>query len=127
MKGTLERQKNYLKKENAPDNAPTEKCSMARSGSVHFDGGRARHSPCLFLWKYFGVLRLKCTKKNQFSYFKKLSRVLEKIFSQTFNHFFEEKTIQKSKFQILCAKCFNQFSSSSPSQKSIFMHDTILV
>ena len=64
MKGTLERQKNYLKKENAPDNAPTEKCSMARSGSVHFDGGRARLSPCLFSWKYFGILGLEMAEKG---------------------------------------------------------------
>ena len=75
---------------------------MARSGSVHFDGGRARLSPCLFSWKYFGILGHKSPQKNQFSYFKNLSRVLEKNISQTFNRFFEEKTIQKSKFKIHC-------------------------
>lgn len=100
---------------------------MARSGSVHFDGGRARLSPCLFSWKHFGILRLKCARKNQFSYSKKLSSVLEKNISQTFKHFFEEKTIQKSKFQIHCAKCFNQFLSPFPSQKSIILHDMMQV
>ena len=99
----------------------------ATRGSVHFDGGRARLSPCLFSWKYFGILGHKSPKKNQFSYSKNLSRVLEKNISQTFRHFFEEKTIQKSKFQIHCAKCFNQFLSPFPSQKSIILHDMMQV